>query len=328
MNTIIINKILVHMIDFEHRKVHLSKDFANINDTTQKYYRKKLEKALYSTAIKDLVVPSLHEMLLRADKMLEDEETFKEQAKEITEKLFALGSRIGEMPNCNVLYADCYQDGVHMIVVAKLNYKYQNVSVVEEDNVRITRQQVLPAMGQAVDEAILVDVDHRYVSLIEKKYLIDGKMSFYLNEQWIHGEEKLTDKQKFNTMKKVVNKLDDIYHVNEKEAYPMLKNEMVQKMINNEPVKPIALVKKVLERDYQASEESELMLKDLGVREDDVIKTLPLTKSLEKCKLVTDTDIEITMNVEDYVSGDTVEIKKEDDSVTIILKDIKEITVK
>mgnify|MGYP007069534765 CR=1 FL=1 len=154
MNTIIINKIMMHMLDFEHRKIYLSEDFCELNDTTQEYYHKKVEKALYSPAIKELVVPSLHELLLRADKMLEDDEEFKKQAKEISEKFFALGSVIEEMPNSNILYVDCYRDGVHMIAALKLNYKYNSVSLVEEENVRITRRQVLPQIGTAVDEAI------------------------------------------------------------------------------------------------------------------------------------------------------------------------------
>ena len=174
MNTIIINKIMMHMLDFEHRKIYLSEDFCELNDTTQEYYHKKVEKALYSPAIKELVVPSLHELLLRADKMLEDDEEFKMQAKEISEKFFALGSVIEEMPNSNILYVDCYRDGVHIIAALKLNYKYNSVSLVEEENVRITRRQVLPQIGTAVDEAIIIDTDHKKISLIEKKYLIDG----------------------------------------------------------------------------------------------------------------------------------------------------------
>ena len=41
MNTIIINKIMMHMLDFEHRKICLSEDFCELNDTTQEYYHKK-----------------------------------------------------------------------------------------------------------------------------------------------------------------------------------------------------------------------------------------------------------------------------------------------
>lgn len=80
--------------------------------------------------------------------------------------------------------------------------------MVEEGIVRITKQQVLPMMGSAVDEAIIMNADQKQLFLIEKKFTIDGKPDFYLNTQWIKGEEKLTDKQKFSTMKKVVKKMD------------------------------------------------------------------------------------------------------------------------
>lgn len=329
MNTIIINKLLMHMIDFEHQKIHLSKEFAPLNDTTQDYFKRKLQKAFYSPALKELVVGSLHEMLLRGDQMLESDEAFMIQAQEITEKFYDLGRHIAEMPNCNILYAYCFEDGIRKIAIVKLNYKYTDVSLVEEGNVRITRRQVLPAAGQGIDEAIIIDIDHRTLSLIEKKYEIDGRMETYLNAQWIKGEEKLTDRQKYNTMKKVVSKLNDLYHVNEVEALPMLKQEVVEKMLNNEPIKPMAIVKKILKNDDQACEESEIMLQDLGIREDDTIQALSLSKSMEKCKLVTDLDIEITMNVEDYVSGDYIEkAKQEDGTITLTIRNIGEIIVR
>ena len=45
MNTIVINKILMHMLDFEHRKIYHSTDFVDMNETSIDYYRKKVEKA-------------------------------------------------------------------------------------------------------------------------------------------------------------------------------------------------------------------------------------------------------------------------------------------
>ena len=300
MNTIIINKIMMHMLDFEHRKIYLSEDFCELNDTTQEYYHKKVEKALYSPAIKELVVPSLHELLLRADKMLEDDEEFKKQAKEISEKFFALGSVIEEMPNSNILYVDCYRDGVHMIAALKLNYKYNSVSLVEEENVRITRRQVLPQIGTAVDEAIIIDTDHKKISLIEKKYLIDGKMDTYLNS-----------------------------HVNDKEALPLVKQEILERTQMGELVKPIEVVRKVMERDYQAQEESETMLKDLGIGEDDTISLNALGRSVEVVKITLDEDIQITMPVDEYVNGSTFEKKENPDgTISIVLNNIQDITIK
>lgn len=55
MNTIIINKIMMHMLDFEHRKIYLSEDFCELNDTTQEYYHKKVEKAYTVQLLKNLL---------------------------------------------------------------------------------------------------------------------------------------------------------------------------------------------------------------------------------------------------------------------------------
>ena len=71
MNTIVINKILMHMLDFEHRKIYHSTDFVDMNETSIDYYRKKVEKALNSPSLKELTVGSLHEMMLRSEKMIE-----------------------------------------------------------------------------------------------------------------------------------------------------------------------------------------------------------------------------------------------------------------
>ena len=328
MNTIVINKILMHMLDFEHRKIYHSTDFVDMNETSIDYYRKKVEKALNSPSLKELTVGSLHEMMLRSEKMIESQEEFIKQAHEMTDKLFALGSVIEEMPNSNVLFVDCYKNGERYVGALKLNYRYIPMSVIDENNIRITKKQVLPTMGSPVDEAIIVNVDAKKLFLIEKKYNIDGKLDFYLNAQWIKGEEKLTDKQKISTMKKVVRKKDDIYNVNDGKALPLMKHEIQEKIDTNQPVKPLEIVKKVLEKDGQAQEESEIMMKDLGIGEEDQIESLSLT-AMDKCKLVLDDEIEISLPIEEYLSGDKVEkVKQEDGTYSILLKDVSEVIVK
>jgi len=266
--------------------------------------------------------------MLRSEKMIESQEEFIKQAHEMTDKLFALGSVIEEMPNSNVLFVDCYKNGERYVGALKLNYRYIPMSVIDENNIRITKKQVLPTMGSPVDEAIIVNVDAKKLFLIEKKYNIDGKLDFYLNAQWIKGEEKLTDKQKISTMKKVVRKMDDIYNVNDGKALPLMKHEIQEKIDTNQPVKPLEIVKKVLEKDGQAQEESEIMMKDLGIGEEDQIESLSLT-AMDKCKLVLDDEIEISLPIEEYLSGDKVEkVKQEDGTYSILLKDVSEVIVK
>ena len=328
MNTIIINKIMMHMLDFEHSKIFHSSEFVDLNETNHEYYKKKVEKTLYSTSLKEIKIGSMHELMLRCDKMIESDEDFMKQAHDLTDKLYSLGKLIQDMPNCNVLFVDCYKDGQKVIAIIKLNYRSIPMSVVEEGIVRITKQQVLPTQGAMIDEAIVINADTKQLFLIEKKYMIDGKNDYYLNNQWIKGEEALTDKQKLNTMKKVVSRLDEIYHVSEGKALPLLKQEINERLQNNQPIVPIEIAKKVLEKDYQAQEESELMLKDLGIDEKEEIRSVTTT-SLDKCKLVLNGDIEVNMLITDYLEGVRFETKKEEDGTySMIFKDINEIIVK
>lgn len=316
------------MLDFEHRKIFHSTSFVDLNETSIDYYHKKLEKTLTSSTMKELIVGSMHELMLRSDQMLESEENFIKQAHDITDQLYQLGAVIEEMPNCNVLFVDCIKDGEKYIVILKLNYRTIPMSVVEEGVVRITKQQVLPTAGSTVDEAVIINVDTKQLYLIEKKYMIDGKNDYYLNPQWIKGEEQLTDKQKFNTMKKVIKKMDDIYNVNDGKALPLMKQEINEKIETHQPVKPLEIVKKVLEKDYQAQEESELMLKDLGINEEDKIQSISTT-AMDMCKLVLDDDIEVSLPIDEYLDGNHLEKRKEEDGTySIILKDIKEVIVK
>ncbi len=328
MNTLIINKLILHMLDFEHGEIHYSDELTNITDTNTDYFHTKLEKAYLATNRKKVVVGSLHDMMLRGDKMIESDEEFIAQSKDIAQKLYSLGRAIEDMPNSNVIFAECFIDGVRYILILKLNYRHIPMTVIEEGLVRITRRQVMPLKGSPVDEAILIDMDEKEMSLIEKKYTIDGKMDFYLNAQWIKGEESLTDKQKFSSMKRVITKLDDIYNVNEGKALPLMKQELFTKCENNETIKPLEVVRKVLEKDYQAQEESEIMMKDLGIDENAEMSALAFG-NVATCKLVLDNDIEVVVPVTEYLAGNVIEkVIQADGKTQIVIKDISEIIVK
>ena len=315
------------MLDFEHKKIFYSETFVDLNETNLDYYHKKLEKTLYASTKKELTVGTMHELMLRSDKMLESDEEFMKQAHDITNQLFSLGSLIQDMPNSNILFVDCLKEGQKYIVIMKLNYRTIPMSVVDEGIVRITKQQVLPTAGAQVDEAIMINTDTKQLYLIEKKFMIDGKSDYYLNPQWIKGEEKLTDKQKLNTMKKVIRQMDDLYNVSDGKALPLMKQEIQDKVVAHEPIHPIEIAKTVLKNDYQAQEESELMLKDLGIGDQDTIQALP--NSMETCKLLLDEDIEVTLSIDEYLNGDKIEKRKESDGTySFIVKNINEVIVK
>lgn len=322
------------MLDLEHSKVIYSDTFINLVEGTTEYYDKKIEKCLENTGIKELVVGSQHHLLQAARNMLESDETFKEESIKITQDLFNLCTKIEEMPNANLMFVELKVDGKKYILIIKLNYKTMPMSLIEEvdgkQSIRFVNQQILPNKTTAIEEAIIINVENSILSIIEKRFMIDGKPGYYLNEQYIKGEPKLTDKQKMSIVNKVVKKVDSQYNVIDGDPLPVVKKELVDLVMEHRPVKPLELAKKVMGDDYNASEEVETIMKDLGIEEDDEIVNVPISLDrMSRCKLVLDDDRIIELNVEDYLDG--IDIEKEIDEngkTKIILKNIQDIVVK
>ena len=334
MNTVIIDKILIHMMDMEHSKVIYSDTFINLTEGTLEYYDKKIEKVITSSTSKELVTGKEHHLLVASKKMLESNEDFKAEAIKITQDLFALCKSIDEMPNANMMYVECKIDGVKYILIIKLNYKVTPVSTIEEHDgqkvIRFVNQQILPPKSTNVDEAIVINIEEESISLIEKRFIIDGKPGHYLNEQYIKGEPKLTDKQKMSIVNKVVRKVDSAFNVVEGDPLPLVKQEVVNLVMDHKPVKPLELAKKIVASDYGASEEVELIMRDLGINEEDEIVNVPGNmEKMARCKLVLDEDKIIELDIEDYLSGEDVIKETDGNGMTkITIKNIRDIVIK
>ena len=56
--------------------------------------------------------------------------------------------------------------------------------------------------------------------------MIDGKMDYYLNAQYLKGEPKMTDKEKIRIMEKSIQKVDRQYRINEFEPSVLIKQAL------------------------------------------------------------------------------------------------------
>lgn len=333
--TLIINNILIHKLDTEHGRMISTDCFVNLTDDSTEYYDKKLEKCLSSSKIKSLVVGSQHHLIAAARKMIETGKDYIRESARIAQELFDICCTIEEMPVSDLMFVDCKVDGCRHMVIMKINYKTVPVSVMDEPEngrprIRVISQQMLPGAGAAVDEAIIINLDTGELSLIEKRFVIDGKRGCYLNEVYIKGEPQLSDKEKVNLLNKVAKTVDREFNVVEGDVIPYVRKEIIETMMNHEPVKPLAILKKVFKGDYNACEEAEMILNDLGITEDAVIDNIPgNVDKLNRCKIVLDGDRVIEMNIDDYL--ERVNMKEETDNggmTRIVLSDIRDITVK
>ena len=257
--TIICSRVLMHFMDIEHRQVHYSEGFVDLNPTSLEYYDKKLEKIFNHPNLKEIEVGNFASIVLRAKQMLEDDEKYIQHSKIITQEWFELAGMIQDMPNANMLFIESRVDGQDYMVMLKLNYKFAPVMVQEQDEqghevMRISTKQMVPSKAQSIEEAIVVNVETNQVFIIEKRFMIDGKMGYYINEQYLKGQPKMTDKEKIRIMQKAVSSVEQQYHVNEFEAPVLIKQALSECVLENREVKPLEIASKILEKDYGAQE--------------------------------------------------------------------------
>ena len=86
----------------------------------------------------------------------------------------------------------------------------------------------------------------------------------------------------------------------------------------------------VMGDDYNAQEEVETIMRDLGIEEDDEIVNVPLSLDrMSRCKLVLDDDRIIELNVEDYLNHENITTETDMSGYsTITLNNIKDIKIK
>lgn len=332
--TIICNQVLMHMMDVEHNECRFSEGFVELNPTTLEYYDKKLEKIFNHPNLKEIEVGNFASIVLRSKQMFEDDEKYIDHSKIITKEWFEIAKLIQDMPNANILFMACRVDGMDHMVILKLNYKYAPVMVSEKDEsgkevMRISTRQMVPSKAQGIDEAIVVNIETSQVYIIEKRFMIDGKMGYYLNEQYLKGMPKMTDREKMRIMNKAVSHIDEQYHVNEIETPVLIKQALTDCLLSQTEVKPLQIASQILEKDYGAQEECLDMMKDLGISEEDVVTVVDSVEKMAKCKIVTDTEIQLVMDVQDYLNEINIKkVKNEDGTISIILSNIREVIVK
>ena len=289
--TIICEKVLMHFMDIEHHQIDFSEGFVDLTPTSLEYYDKKLQKIFSHPSLKEIEVGNFASIILRAKQMMEDEDKFIAHSRVITQEWFDLASLIQDMPNANMLFMACRVDGQEHLVILKLNYKFAPVMIKEADEagrevMRISTKQMVPGKAAAIEEAIVVNVESNQVWIIEKRFMIDGKMGYYINEQYLKGQPKMTDKEKMRVMQKAVTRIDEQYHVTEFEAPVLIKQALSACVLENREVKPVEIASKILEKDYGAQEECLEMMKDLGVADEDVVNVVDGVERMAKCKII------------------------------------------
>lgn len=289
MKTLLIGSAVTSYLGFEKGGYEVGKEETALSEEFADYVQRLCEKALKSTALKEVRVGKSHEVFRYLSEPVE------KAAEDISGHLFTIGRGADVMPDASLVTVKGTLDGEDAVIAVRTDHKPAPYNDAGKNDVKIVRRQLLPASPKA-DEAIIVCGDRLFI--IEKKYTVNGKNEMILNSSWIHGDASMTDRQKENAIKKIIKKvqketLDESY-------VPKLKSVLSQNAVTGAPVSVKETVESVIGTDADEYLEAE------GLRDGDEMQNY---SDSSKVTVTTDTGMKITVEADEVLAEKNIRIE-------------------
>lgn len=260
-----------------------------------------------------------------------DDEKFVPVSKQIAELLYDIMNSNVDIPSADLLVVRFRAEEQEYLALLKMNFKasYTHRTLSKEagnSNEIIRYRSILPGEGQRLQEAAIISLKTMNVSLIEKKYEVNGEKTNYFSYLFLKCSAHLSHKSKLSLVTKAVETVQK-EHINECEQYEAhmrakgIMQEQLQEM-GGFVVEEIA--DKIFEAqpDLQAAFQEKIEKYDL-VKEEVLPQSENTIRKYQKQHLFTDTGIEIKIPMDQYKDSKNVEfITNPDGTVSVLIKNI------
>lgn len=324
-----INKAILHVLDENTKMYFCSDDELEMNDFVDFYITTHLEKLLIRSDIRKGHFFGTNEL---SDSISPyRSEGFVEATKKIAAKWFDLYISSGIVENNNLLCIEYTQNDILYFAILEFKNKEAYIRNVgnSEDGLKneiMIHHSVLPSVAQSPEQAFVMNTSTKKLLLKEKKQFIHANDSFIITEHLMHINTKLSLKESFNAVDKIV-----------KEFTKQTDTNLIQNMMKTKHVikdTSIRLGK------FEPKEVIEEVFEDAHVLEDDIIDKIrdkklsdvvevedisnPVVK--KKHKIKTDMGIEITIPVDFVEAKDFLNIiNNADGTISIELNHVGKI---
>ncbi len=328
-----IKTAVLHILDTSINLPLLSNNELYIDGEISEFLDKHINKVLDDTNLKKarfIGDSNISRDLCQA--ISADENNFTEASKELASAIFDI-----MIKNVDIIPGDlicCLLDinNERHYGVLKLNYKtgfthYVNQAEDGTTNSIIRHKTLLPAEGQKVDEAALINLETGEIRLIEKAFEINGAKEFYLSKYLLKCTTDLSDNEKMKIIDKVTKKINKKYYDEDFEKVAKLKNVVSQNIEDNNKVSVEKIAEEMFETNLEVREEYLQEIQKAGITEEAIqIPQKIAEKKFKTHKIKTDTGIEINFPLSYYDNSDMIEFSNNPDgSISIIIKNVSKI---
>ena len=230
----------------------------------------------------------------------------------------------------DIIVCECIIKERRYIAVLKCDNKsgMSHRVITDSDEVKneiISFHAILPSATQKLSECAFVDIDDFSLQFKGKSVSLNGERLNLMSEVLLECESELSVSETYSKVQSIAKKVSEEYGADTVETDALIK-QAVKETPQEEKVEVKKISEAVFSAAPQAKAEFEEKLRAAAVPESIERVEYITKKANKKIKILTDTEIEISMPAEYYKDGDNMLITRgEDGTVSIQLNNIREI---
>lgn len=331
-----IKYLIVHILNSEHAIPVLSDTVLNVGTEFEEFIKGHICRVLTGDDVKPSKFseeePSNVYKLLKAYN--KSEQDFVQKTQDIASELFKIMNSNIDIPPADVIMVHYEIKEEEYFAILKMNYKTSYTHQTMSDSLGnindiILQKALLPSETQKLSEACIVNLSDYTLSIVEKKYDVNGVKVNYMSKLFLNCTGKLSVKTKIALVEKAVNKAVKKYY-NDSEQFEV---QMETKSIINQELQeegtidvPV-VIDKIFKENVSVKEEVKEDLSKYHLEKEPVTPiSKTTTKKYEKQLLKTNTGIEIKIPMDQYNSKDAIEfITNPDGTISVLIKNIENI---
>ena len=325
---IIMKAAIIHILDSSVGIPVLSDQAMEIGPDFSDFLKAHIEKITESDDIKQCSFSDSSPLKELIENCTPD--NFVETSKQLAENLYDIMNSNIDIPAADIAILVFSCEGCDYLGFLKMNYKTSYTHATREAeggnrNDIILQRALLPAQGQKLSEAFIVNLSDGSILLTEKKYEVNGEKRFYFSELFLECHAPLSQKSKLDIVTRAVEQVNKKYYGDEAPERRMeIKNVLCTELEEAGEIKVATIKEKIFPDSPEMQVELDEKLHKYNMSYETVQpKSEQTIKKFQKQHLTTDTGIEISIPMEDYRNPDHVEfITNEDGTISVLIKNI------
>ena len=325
----IINKAILHILDFDSAMSIISQrelDFSDI--TIYEYIEKHLEHIKSDLSQKSGAFSQGSSFLVQLNNYLAEQSSFIELSAFIGNTLYEQIAQSDKSVPTDLLVVDFSDNGSRYLALLLLTSKiaYTHQVLTSDGNIHneiIRHHAILPNTTQKADSYALISCDDFAIGFIDKKRVIAGQEAYLLPDILLQCTSTISGKEAIKTVSQIATEVAEKHGANSAVIISKAKNYLLENAETSSSFSPKKLGQDVFAGSQAMQQEFESQIKEAQLPQDVKVEKTLAIKTAKNHKIKTDTGIEITFPAEYFENHDFIEfINNPDGTISIEVKNI------